>query len=934
MKAKAFYVCLLIFSVLFIASSCAMVPSSSIDNGIKKSAQDKNQYRALTLDNKMEVLLVSSEDPTAAAVLDVRVGSASNPVEFPGLAHFLEHLLFLGTKKYPEPQSYQQYISTNGGSYNASTGSMHTNYYFAINSNKLEPALDRLAQFFIAPLFGRKYIDRELAIIESEYQRNKNNESRAIYSVNRESYNPEHPSSRFSIGNQEVLLKHGKEALYQELLKFYKEQYSANRMKLVVHGDQSLDELEAMVRKYFSPIINNDAHKIKFNEPLYTSASLPMLLKIKPKSEIYRLDYVFPIVKQEGSEYVKSASFISHLLGHEADGSLLAYLRNKGWAKGLSSGSFRIADSYFIGIQVDMTPEGNKKIQEINQAVFSYIRLIANDGLETWRYGELQRMAKIDFDFQEPLTSLQLSKSVARSMHHFPTKDVLSAANLYSGWDKEKAQKIINSLTPDNVRISHIAPDVYVDRKAKWFDIDYSLSGFDVSSLSALGKNDQLHLPKRNNFIPKALESKVQNKFPYKVEHERVKVWHSPKKARQRASLILGVFTERHRKHPKVRVLKKIYLHALQQRLANQVYMASLAGLNFQLYDHLSGITLRVTGYSDKLPLFFDTIISQIGQWQINPTEFERYRLEILRSINNQVNHSPSQRVGSRIASYLIPQISRRETQISILENLRYRDWQDLASSMKYEPKELVMLGFGEISKGQVMQAVERAAEIFPGETIHLELPKVMALNDEPVYITEPATAGQSTDVLELYFQIPSTGYKKQVSALMLANYLQSPFFYELRTERKLGYQADVFPMTILEQPGIGLIVESDKVSSAELSKHFQSFIERQKKEVASLDQETFAQLRQGIITSLQRLDKGIFAESLRVWRDLTRGNTQFNTRELLVKAASQYTIEDFHTAFKNYIINNNRRLWALSQVKESEQSIAAFGSNVDQMND
>lgn len=940
MNLLSHYAHCLVLPMLLIASSCAsLMPqtsSSSVElaSDITKSKQDTNQYRSLTLDNQMQVLLVSSDDPTAAAVLDVRVGSLSNPVAFPGLAHFLEHLLFLGTKKYPEPQSYQQYISTNGGNYNASTGAMNTKYYFAINSKKLEPALDRLAQFFIAPLFGRKHIDRELSIIESEYQRNRNSESRALYSVSRDSYNAEHPASRFSMGNQEVLLRNGKEALYHALLKLYQEQYSANRMNLVIHGNQSLDKLEEMARKYFSPVINTAPPKIEVSQPLYKPESLPMLLQIKPKSEIYSLDYTFPIAKEDQSEYVKSAAFLSHLLGHESEGSLLDYLRNKGWAEGLSAGGFEMAGSHFINISISMTPEGNAYTENIHRAVFFYIHLIAEQGLEQWRYDELQSMARMNFDFQEPSTALGLSESMARAMHYVPVKDVLSSSSLYSGWRKNQVQEMINSLTVDNVRVTHIAPNVAVNRQPKWFDVDYSLSRFDSRGIYAVPATldglAQLHLPERNSFIPQPLAEETTTKPPYKIDHDQITIWHAPKAARQRASIVFGVLTKRHRNNSTtVRALKKIYLHALQQKFANQVYRASLAGLHAQVYEHLSGITVRVTGYSNKLPLFFDQVIEQVGKWELSKKDFERYRLEILRASHNQVNNTPSQRVGSRMASYLIKQVPHREQQIATLESLQYTDWQQLVSSMKAEPKDLVLLGSGEISKDQLLQAAQKVEDVFPGEPIRLKNLTVQTLNDQPSYIIEPATLGQSTDVLELYFQVPGTGYKKQVAVMMLANYLHSPFFHQLRTERKLGYQASVFPMITVEQPGIAFIVESDTVSALSLTQEFQSFIDRQKKAVALLDQETFVPLRQGLIANLQRRDKGILAESLRLWYDLNRGNTRFDTREQLIKTASEYTIEDFRQAFKEYIVDNKRRLWALSQVEKREKAPAIIGNKV-----
>lgn len=72
----------------------------------------------------------------------------SEPKDLPGLAHFCEHMLFLGTKKYPVENEFTQFLTQNGGSYNAYTANDHTNYYFSTKTESLQPALDRLRLIF------------------------------------------------------------------------------------------------------------------------------------------------------------------------------------------------------------------------------------------------------------------------------------------------------------------------------------------------------------------------------------------------------------------------------------------------------------------------------------------------------------------------------------------------------------------------------------------------------------------------------------------------------------------------------------------------------------------------------------------------------------------------------------------------------------------
>ncbi|CAG2123363.1 unnamed protein product, partial [Medioppia subpectinata] len=95
----------------------------------------------------------------------------SDPRDVQGLAHFAEHMLFLGTKKYPDDDDYNKYITSNGGSANAYTAESNTTYYFDISTDYISGALDRFSQFFVEPLFTESATDREINAVQSEYER-------------------------------------------------------------------------------------------------------------------------------------------------------------------------------------------------------------------------------------------------------------------------------------------------------------------------------------------------------------------------------------------------------------------------------------------------------------------------------------------------------------------------------------------------------------------------------------------------------------------------------------------------------------------------------------------------------------------------------------------------------------------------------------------
>ena len=238
-------------------ASCATGPL--IGQQPVQSPNDDYQYRLLTLDNQMEVLLISDPGaPKAAASLDILVGSGDNPAGRAGLAHFLEHMLFLGTDKYPDAAEYERFVTEHGGAHNAYTSFENTNYFFDINAADLPVALDRFAQFFIAPRFDAKYVERERNAVEAEYQMGLKSDDRRGLDVLQGVMNQDHPYSQFSVGSLKTLADRPDSEIRDELIQFYNKHYSANVMRLVVLGGQPLDELEALTRPLFSQVPNRN----------------------------------------------------------------------------------------------------------------------------------------------------------------------------------------------------------------------------------------------------------------------------------------------------------------------------------------------------------------------------------------------------------------------------------------------------------------------------------------------------------------------------------------------------------------------------------------------------------------------------------------------------------------------------------------------------
>ena len=210
---------------------------STVFNGdLILSTIDKRQYRHITLSNKLECLLISDPDTEkSSACCDVNVGSLCDPQEAQGLAHFLEHMLFMGTEKYPVENAYSAYLNAHGGYSNAYTSQENTVYYFDVQNEFLEGALDMFASFFTCPLFSAASTDREINAVDSENTKNLQSDTWRKFQLLKSLARADHPLHSFSTGNLQTLGEEPKKLgknIRDLMMQFYERYYSANLMRV------------------------------------------------------------------------------------------------------------------------------------------------------------------------------------------------------------------------------------------------------------------------------------------------------------------------------------------------------------------------------------------------------------------------------------------------------------------------------------------------------------------------------------------------------------------------------------------------------------------------------------------------------------------------------------------------------------------------------
>ncbi|XP_049939528.1 insulin-degrading enzyme [Schistocerca serialis cubense] len=658
---------------------------------IIKSAEDKRLYRGLVLQNEMKVLLIS--DPTtdkSAAALDVNVGHMSDPDHLPGLAHFCEHMLFLGTEKYPSENEYSKYLSEHGGGSNACTFSDHTTYYFDVVPEFLPGALDRFSQFFLSPLFTESATEREVNAVNSEHEKNISNDSWRLDQLDKSTAKQEHPYSKFGTGNKYTLDTVPKEKginVREELLKFHETWYSSNIMSLSVLGKENLDELEKMTCELFSNVKNKSVVAPQWPEHPFGNKQVQMRGYIVPVKDIRNLNITFPV--PDLHQYYRSGPghYLSHLIGHEGPGSLLSHLKAKGWCNSLIGGYRTGSRGFgFFVINVDLTEEGIEYVDSIVELVFQYINMLKKEGPKQWIFEEYRDIMTMHFRFKDKEMPQNHASTTAQNLNEYPLEEVLSGHYLITEWKPELIKMVMDYLTPQNIRIAVVGRkfEELVDQTEKWYGTKYKLEEIPQETLKRWEETnlcEDLKLPPKNEFIPTDFDLLPREdnapEHPTIIQNTPLtRVWfkQDDEFLLPKANLSFEFVSPLAYLDPVSCNMTYMFVLLFKDALNEYAYAAELAGLRWELSNTKYGMILGIGGYNNKQHVLLDKIVEKLTNFKIDPKRFDILKEHYIRGLKNFEAEQPYQHAVYYSAVLLAEQAWTKEELLAATHELTLKN--------------------------------------------------------------------------------------------------------------------------------------------------------------------------------------------------------------------------------------------------------------------
>lgn len=731
--------------------------------------------------------------------------------------------------------------------------------------------------------------------VDSENKKNLQSDVWRLSQLVKTLSNSKHPYHHFSTGNLKTLKddpeKRGVK-IRDEFIKFYEKHYSANRMKLVVLGRESLEELEEWVVDLFSHIKNKNLPLNRWDEQkAMTDNELTTEIFAKPVMESRSLEISFPWEDEEEMYETQPARFISHLIGHEGPGSILSYLKEQGLANTLSAGYHNVCPgTSFFEIEVSLTPEGLKKYHDIVKIVFQYISLIKENPPLEWMHEEMKNMGEVDFRFRQKSPASRFTSSTSAVMQKpIPRPWLLSNTSKHRRFDPRAIVNAMQFLRHDNFRLLIVSQDFPGDwnEKEKWYGTDYRVQKIPVELQTdfrkALEASPQerpadLHLPHKNEFIPTRLDvEKLDIKEPAKTPRllrndDQMRLWWKKDDAFWVPKANINVLLRNPLTNATpANYVKTVFFTALvKDALTSYSYDAEISGLVYSVSANSLGMDVAVHGYNDKLPVLLEKILTTIRDLELRQDRFDIIKERMVRKYKNWDYQQPYYQVGEftrwilNEKGWMIHQYSEE------LPHITLADLKSFAPQL-IQQAHVEILAHGNLYRDEARKIgalVESTLQprLLPQSQWHTRRNLILNQGTNFVFRHDLPDPNNVNHCIEYYVHIGHVMDPLLRAKLQLfAQIVEEPSFDQLRTKEQLGYVVWSGVRPAATTMGFRVLIQSEREPEY-LERRIDAFLLKMKETIEKMDAEEFEGHKRSLVMKRLEKLKNLDSETGRLW--------------------------------------------------------------------
>ena len=369
-----------IFTVI---TFCLITPAWAIDFTVQKLPNG-------------QTLIVQEVRNNPIVTIDtwIKTGSINETDSNSGVAHFLEHLFFKGTKKHPAGE-FDKILESKGAIINAATSKDFTHYYITIPSAYFDTALDLHADMLMNPQIPRKELEQERKVVLEEIAKDINTPAKKVYNNLNEMLYSHHPYKRKVIGTADVISTIRRE----EILEYFNNFYGPSNMVTVIVGDIDTASAIEKVTKAFNLEYKKTVKKHFRKEfPLFTQ---------KRKTEYLDTQSGYMMIGFRSVDINDNNVFALDVLAEVLGGGKASrFYRNikeqKGLAYSISASNGSYKDDGIFYINANYTPINAEKIEK---AIFDEIAHIQKYGITEEELNTAKKMIEQDTYYSRESTS-------------------------------------------------------------------------------------------------------------------------------------------------------------------------------------------------------------------------------------------------------------------------------------------------------------------------------------------------------------------------------------------------------------------------------------------------------------------------------------------------------------------------------------------------
>lgn len=868
---------------------------------INKPKIDQRQFVGGKLKNNIKYIVINDKHLERSYVsVSVNIGTFANPKEYGGLAHFLEHMLFQGSTKYPDEAYYFNKLNEMGGHSNAYTDSSETVYFFNVLDNGLVEIIDIFSRFFIDPLFTADNVYREVNAVNNEHNKNIHSDIWKYMQLTLYLTNDDSTMNNFGTGNLETL---NKPDIREQMIQFYKKYYNSDNISICIVSSKPIEEIKQMIDSTFGLIPKKLSTEFKLSKPFY-SMNGGKTFYMETLATIYDISYIWEIDKFGSSSY-NCFQILGLILNNSSYNSLYTYLKNMGYLNNIST-EFRKEGQFIIFLS--LTKKGYKNMGIVDSILLGTLNNIINmiDFEKVATY--YMKISHITFDNLNKFDNETLCNMLSVNHSYEETKNVFDSIFLIKDIKLTKFYRdtFKKFLVPENmIRIITSQKNklkiLGKPKKIEHYDSLY----YNISFPHNKKINSINHIIDTNNSymdIKPKLLLELKQEIPILLGERQ---WYGgcSQYNEPTITILLQLNNIKYFSSAKNSILTSISCSILNTLCGIILYKPIEVGYNISFSPNRSQscINININGLNDINKLY--QVINDLNEFLSNINNIigkisNDYIFGIIQNVKEDYNDikfmNPADYSAYLFRKNSLPTEYNANKILSELNDITIDMIQNYVDKLLLKSA-LTSIIYGNINPNTNLFTNTIFSNLFENSSYILP-----TLNELKSIDMKHPNKKEKSNCITYYYKIGKFVPKEYLLLLLTTNIISQPFFDELRTKEQLGYLVNIRITHMLEEYFIVQKIQSDKMVSIVEEKIY-DFNKKINSIISKVDFNTFLET---LRSQLNEIDNSMDDKINRYFPEIISRQYMFNRNEILLKQLENITVDDVIEFAKKYLSN------------------------------